>query len=354
MIQMEPIRYSMPQYEPMFLPTIQAPQIPNAQRPAEHMNPWNPYLRNYGRVYNPYSVTAIHNNAIASQPNWVNLTRNNLMCRTHPNNELLSIPFQTYRSNASLDRFASSPSRESPHRTLHSRPRSNQSSHHYQRSTPLQNIEQNFNYSSLSPIEISDSSSDEDEKPLSAVARTLNASNRNKSNCLSCKNKENESHDSYTFGNTKFNNSLAMPSTSNNEHETNSPLGSSNRMKRSHQSPQHNANKFQRINGDSHVDQNENNNVDYRLNRLHCSNQNIENSVDQVEVKPDIIKIEKTADSTSMDNQSNSEQKIKKTSIKIERNVKNEQNSDKESSDDDFISGPRKRLQLVLDAIKKE
>lgn len=345
MIQIEPVPY-MPQFEPMY------PQIPNAPRTPEHMNPWNPYLRNYGRVYNPYSVTAsLHNNSIPIQPNWVNLTRNNLMCRTHPNNEMLSIPFQTYRSNASLDRFASSPSRESPHRTLHSRPRSNQSSHHYQRSTPLQNIEQNFDYSSLPPIEISSCSSDEDETPLSTVARTLN---RNKSNCLSCKNKENASHD-MSFGSTKFNNNnLPVASTSNNEHETNSPLGLSNRMKRSHQSPQHNANKLQRINGDSQTDQNENSSIGYRFNRIHCSNRNTDNSVDQVEVKPDIIKIEKTGDSTSIDNQSNSEQNVKRNLIKTEPIVKNESNSSKESSDEECANDSKKNLPFLLNGIKKE
>lgn len=363
------------------------------------LNPWNPYLRSYGRVY-PYGLGV---NQYENQArNWlVSNEPSQRPLQHYPQSRVHIVP--TFRD---LNPHASAlPLGESMRRTL-SRPRSNRSFLHYRGSGSvggggggggheMADDENNSGYSSLPVIEIS---SDEEEPRMMPVEMSTRPNSNNSSSARSSfnnhSNKENILHlqrfenairspSHRTSAESKPNIHAQMrrtssedsiPSSANHFHHQNhqpnhhhhhqhhnyhqqdetSALNLSNRMKRPHRysPPQSHPNKHYRIN-------NEYRNSRQTPETTESHSADDESPPIQARKKPNVNEIDTTVNSTSAsisqpitNDDNNIEQKFK---IRIKREFKTEANSNSEIVDSETVVDTKEHLQpLIIADIKRE
>lgn len=358
------------------------------------LNPWNPYLRSYGRVY-PYGLgvsqyeNPSQNWMVANEPAQQRPLQNFQQSRVH-----LVPSFRDYNTNLSA-----MPLGESMRRTL-SRPRSNRSFLHY-RGTGGHSVnhhdvaedENNSGYSSLPVIEIS--SDDEDEPRVMPVELTMRPNSNNSSSARSSfnhSNKENilirqrlATHQSPSSRRTpaevKPNIHAQMRRTSSEDsisssanphhhhhhhghhhphhaHQANdaSALNLSNRMKRPHRysPPQSQQNKHYRLEGEHR-----NSRQTPETTDSHSADNESPVQADKKQ-KPNVNEIDATINSTSAsisqpinndDDTNHVEQKFK---IRIKREFKSETNNTSESADSESVVDTKEHLQPLIADIKQE
>lgn len=329
------------------------------------LNPWNPYLRSYGRVY--------HNLPYENSPqNWVISNREN--DSTHQ-----SLP--TYQSRAQLDpsyREFDSTLNPIPSRGMYTlrRPRSsNRSFHHYR--DVARNVgdsgEHANGYMSLPVIEIS--SDEEDTRPMPAdffrptnrngshspsfsrcnpnsgvvltpfVRRSvLSPSNRNLAEFRS--NGLQHIKNAYSDEN--------ISSTANHEGTSTAALNLCNKMKRPHRHSLHSSSKHFRVNHPS--EERDSRNTPETTN----SNSSASNDAEQLQRKPNVNEINTSVNTTSsmpsnysIDNDDgNVERKFK---IRIKNEFKCEPKSSGENSEpSNDVVDTKENLQPLIADIKKE
>lgn len=359
--------------------------IESRMRNSPPLNPWNPYLRSYGRVY-PYNIGV--------NP-YENTPRNYVVSMRDSSPQPRSLPtypprvhvLPSYReyNNPSI---SSLPLGESMRRTL-ARPRSNRSFHHYRHSAHEPDTEDNPRHSSIAVIEIS--SDDEEDARLTPVGFTRHRdSPRCSSFIRNSANKENmlmrnrQRHVTLsparrTPADVKPNiHAPIRPSSSednisssaNHYHgDDTSALNLSNRMKRPHRFSPQGSSKHCRIGSE------------FRRNRSHSQETTSSYSADELEQerqKPNVRELDANINSmnastsrtidngngngngngNSNNSDNNVEQKFK---IRIKREFKKESNTNTESNqtnqgnqESGAAVDTKEHLRVLIADIKKE
>lgn len=360
------------------------------------LNPWNPYLRSYGRVY-PYGLGV---NQYENPPrNWLvsNEPTQRPLQQHYPQSRIHIVP--TFRD---LNPHVSAlPLGESMRRTL-SRPRSNRSFLHYRGGGgtadngghEMADDENHSGYSSLPVIEIS---SDEEEPRMMPVEMSIRPDSNNSSSARSSfnhhSNKENilsrqrfenaiqspsrrtpaeskpnihaqirrtSSEDSISSSANQFHHQNHQPHHRHHQHHNHhqqpdeTALNLSNRMKRPHRySPQSHQNKHHRIN-------NEYRNSRQTPETTESHSADDESPPIQARKKPNVNEIDTMVNPTNAsisqpiaNDDNNIEQKFK---IRIKREFKTEPNSNSEIVDSETVVDTKEHLQpLISDTdIKRE
>lgn len=388
-------------------------QPADGMRPASPpLNPWNPYLRSYGRMYHPYGLGV---NQYENPPrNWmVSNEPSQRPLHSYQTSRIhLVPPFREF--NPSLSAM---PLGESMRRTL-SRPRSNRSFLHYRSgaggansagsaggggsagvagSAGVREMTENENISGYSSLPVIEISSDEDEPrsmPVelatrpdsnnSSTIRPIAFNHSNKENIITRSSVENaiRSPSRRTPAESKLNIHAQIRRTSfedsnstsaNHHHHHNQvhhhhhnhhnhhhhqqhhqpdealALNLSNRMKRRHSPPQSQQSKYCRID------------TEYQNSRQTpgtIDSHNGSGDESPAQKKPNINEIDTTINSTSanilqpIDNDENHiEQKFK---IRIKREFKTEANSNSENVDSETVVDTKEHLQPLIADIKQE
>lgn len=306
-------------------------------RSSPPLNPWNPYLRSYGRVY-PYSL-GVNQYENAPRNYVVAMRENSPQPRFLPTYQPRLHIVPSYRDyNSSL---SSLPPGESMRRLLE-RPRSNRSFHHYRHSTRETDAENLTRYSSNAVIEISSDDEDARSTPTRpAHHRESPRSLPNSVKMLLCQQIDILSQPQITTAEVKPNIHAHMRTTSSennisstaNHHHGNdnntSALNLSNRIKRPHRFSPHSSSKYCRISNE------------FRQTRSHSQDTTSSLSGDefeQVRKKPNIRALDENINSTSASqsiennengngNSNNSDNNIEqKFKIRIKREFKTESN----------------------------
>lgn len=350
-------------------------------RNSPPLNPWNPYLRSYGRVY-PYGLGV---RQYENGPrNWMVSMRDEPVRPILPNYQPVNMQSIDY----TLPRSSSPNVTEM--RSALNRPRSNRSFLHYRNDgRDLAEPEANLDYSTLPVIEIS-SEEDEDEArslPIELTRRfdgnnvrsPFNRSHANKENVLNRSRFENaftcglrrtpaESKPIIHAHNRRSSSEESISSTANHQHyhhHMDDVLNLSNRMKRPHRHSPHVPNKHCRLNGEC------------RHSRRSPETNELHNAVEPNETsnrRPNVDEIDNNVNSTSastsqsIDNTDNNmERKFKirikrefktefkpeiKTEFKTE--FKTELSNDNVGADSEIAPDTKEHLKTLITNIKQE
>lgn len=319
-------------------------------RNSPPLNPWNPYLRSYGRMY-PYGIGV-------SQYDMT--PRNYVMRENAPSQRPLAnyqSPFRFMPTFREINPLGIGPI-EMRREAAPVRPRSNRPSHHYRPREMSTDSESTSGYLGLHVIEIS---SDEEElqRPLApefsrrpdsnGTRLSLSRNHANKENILAHSRPENASsspshctapvevkpniHPHIRSASTDDSIS-SMPS--HYQADETLALNLSNRMKRPHRYSPHVSSKHYRV-----------------CNEFHDTNSQSADEMEQARRKPNVNVIDNnvipTSSSTSQptdhDDRNHIERKFK---IRIKREFKTEAKCKSESVDSEFVADTKEHLQPLI------
>lgn len=347
------------------LPTEHVLQADARLIPSPPLNPWNPYLRSYGRVY-PYSLQYEN-----SPRNWIypQTAENESSERSLPSYQSRSQLNQSFREFDST--VNSLPLGDTLRQNL-TRPRSNRSFHHYRNGIiDMAGAEEYPRHVNLPVIEIS--SDEEDTRPMPADFfrpsdrhsghSSFGRHNGNKENILTRSRLDHAvssplrriSAELRPNGLQHIKNAYSdenIPSSANRSHTDELAMNLSNRMKRPNRHSLHGSSKHYRLNNDAdnrHTPENTNSNSSNGSEPVRKRSNVSENDVN--------VNTTSAMPSEPIDDSNGEDANVdRKFKIRIKREFKCEpkNNGENESNKNDDAIDTKENLRPIIADVKKE